>query len=171
MPATLYLTSCYYTKDTPVFGLAVAYIFWKSSRESVDLSGMGIPEFEDVSEIYFSPDQRQTIGQTIVTYGDTLLDEPGRVALSHRLADRLGIDYERIVESRILSLISKEELAALHDSGIRMGMHTHRHRFSLDSKTARAEIEDNRASVEPVTGQRAISAIRPATGLPIIGRS
>jgi hypothetical protein len=42
-PATLYVTSYYSLKGTPVFRLAVQYIFWKTTAATLDTEGLGLP--------------------------------------------------------------------------------------------------------------------------------
>jgi peptidoglycan/xylan/chitin deacetylase (PgdA/CDA1 family) len=162
IPATLYLTSYYFQKGTPIFGLAVDYMFWKSNRSSVDLSGLGLPGFEDARALDFAPERRPAIAEKIIAHGNTTLDEPGRVALSRQLAARLGVDYQRIAESRILSQVSAEELTALRDAGVRIGLHTHRHRFPEDRDQAWRELEDNRQAVEPILGGRMVDFCYPS---------
>jgi peptidoglycan/xylan/chitin deacetylase (PgdA/CDA1 family) len=161
MPATLYLTSYYFQKGTPIFQLAVDYMCWKSPNATVDLSGLGIPEFENATALDFSKARRKAISEAIFAYGSAALDEPGRVTLSRRLAERLAVDYDRISETRIVSLVSDKELVALQDLGMRMGLHTHRHRFPNDAEQAQAELKDNRAIVEPVTGKRSVDFCYP----------
>src|SRR6185295_5721806 len=45
-PATLYVTSYYAIKKTPIFRLAVQYMFWKAAVSSLDVSGLGVPSPE-----------------------------------------------------------------------------------------------------------------------------
>ena len=161
VPATMYLTSYYFLKGTPIFELVVAYMCWKSTKMNVDLSGLGVPEFDAAPACDFERHRRQVIGEKIVAYGNAALDEAGRVELSRRLAERLGVDYDRIADSRILSLVTAKELAAMQEAGIRIGLHSHRHRFPHDHVQARAELEDNRAAVEPVIGKKMVDFCYP----------
>lgn len=152
-PSTLYLTSYYFRKGTPIFQLAVDYMCWKSPKQTVDLSGLGVPELEHETALDFTPERRDRVSEIIYAYGTARLDEEGRVALSQRLAACLDVDYDRICESRILSLISPDELRELEESGMAIELHTHRHRFPTDPDAALAELEENRAAVEPLIGR------------------
>ncbi len=152
-PATLYLTSYYFQKGTPVFQLAVDYICWKSPRATVDLSGLGVPALAGARAIPFSAEIREEVSAIVHAHGCTLPTEEARVDLSRRLAERLDVDYDAIARSRILSLVSPRELRELQDSGMRIGLHTHRHRLPESLAEALRELEDNRAAVEPVIGR------------------
>ena len=152
-PSLLYLTSYYFEKGTPIFQLAVDYICWKSPLATVDLSGLGVPALADARAIPFDAAIREEVSEIIHAHGCTVPDEQSRVALSRRLAEALDVDYDRIAHSRMLSLVSPEELVELQASGMRIGLHTHRHRLPLDPAEARREVEDNRAAVQPVIGR------------------
>ena len=152
-PSTLYLTSYYFRKGTPIFQLVVDYMCWKSKKGTVDLSGLGVPELESETKLDFTPDLRRRVSEVVYAHGTARLDEEGRVALSQRLGTCLDVDYGRIARSRILSLISPDELKDLETSGMAIELHTHRHRFPINREAALAELEDNRAAVEPLLGR------------------
>jgi peptidoglycan/xylan/chitin deacetylase (PgdA/CDA1 family) len=153
-PSTLYLTSYYFQKGTPIFQLAVDYMCWKSPRSTADLSGLGVPALARAARFDLTPAGRAEASARIFAYGSNALDEAGRVELSRRLGERLGVDYERIRESRILSLVSPGEARELEASGMAIELHTHRHAFPDNAAAALAEVGQNRAAVEPVIGRR-----------------
>lgn len=152
-PATLYVTSYYVEKTTPIFQLAVDYMCWKSPLRTVDLSGLGVPALADAAALDFTTQARSQASEQIFAHGAARLDEGGRVALSLELGDRLGVDYRRIQDSRILSLVSRDEARELEASGIAIELHTHRHRFPDSPAEALAELHDNRAAIEPLIGR------------------
>lgn len=153
-PSTLYLTSYYFEKATPIFQLAVDYMCWKSRRRRADLSRLGIPALANATALDLTPDNRAWASAQIFAYAAAEFDEAGRVALSQNLAESLGVDYDHIRDSRLLSLVSRDEARQLEDAGMAIEMHTHRHRFPDNPGAARAELRDNRAAVEPVIGRR-----------------
>jgi peptidoglycan/xylan/chitin deacetylase (PgdA/CDA1 family) len=153
-PSTLYLTSYYFEKATPIFQLAVDYMCWKSPREAADLSGLGVPALAGAAALNLTAEKRTWASGEIFAYGANALDEDGRVALSQRLAERLDVDYDHIRDSRLLSLISPDEARQLEAAGMAIEMHTHRHQFPENPMAAAAELRDNRAVVEPVIGRR-----------------
>lgn len=152
--STLYLTSYYFQQGTPIFQLAVDYICWKSPLTEVDLSGLGVPALEAARGVPFDAAVREEVSDIVHAHGSAQLDEAGRVALSRRLAERLGVNYDRIAQRRMLSLVSADELRDLHANGMRIGLHTHRHRLPTDTAGALRELEENRAAVEPLIGER-----------------
>jgi peptidoglycan/xylan/chitin deacetylase (PgdA/CDA1 family) len=153
-PSTLYLTSYYFQKATPIFRLAVDYMCWKAQDATVDLSGLGVPALADATALELTHANRVWASTQIYTYGSIALDEDGRVALSRKLGECLGIDYEEIAASRMLSLVSPEEVRELEASGMAIEMHTHRHHFPDSPAAAHLELEQNRSVVEPVIGRR-----------------
>lgn len=152
-PSTLYLTSYYFEKATPIFQLAVDYMCWKSPRQHVDLSQLGIAALADATALDFTPENRARASALIFAHGTAELDETGRVALSERLGEALGVDYAQIRDRRLLSLISPDEARELEAAGMAIELHTHRHRFPECPLATTAELRDNRAAIEPVVGR------------------
>src|SRR5690606_30810911 len=114
-PSLLYLTSYYFMKGTPVFGLAVDYICWKSDKARVDLSELGIPELSQ--PVSLQPESRREVSQLVHRRG-TALDEPGRIELTRKLAGLMEVDYAELCEERLLSLVSAHELRELQALGM-----------------------------------------------------
>ena len=73
--------------------------------------------------------------------------------LATALAAHLGVNYQEILENRVFSLVSADELKAMVAGRLDVELHTHRHDFPLDRDSARREIEDNRAVIEPFVGR------------------
>jgi peptidoglycan/xylan/chitin deacetylase (PgdA/CDA1 family) len=147
-PVTVYVTSYYCIKQNPVFRLAVQYMFWKSRRGQLDLTGLDLPmsgrvSLEDESE-------KTRIMWQIIECAESRHGEPRRRDLAEAIGQRLGVSYDRLVRSRCLSLMTLEELADLARSGVDLQLHTHRHRFPVDEVLATREITDNQAALKPV---------------------
>ncbi len=162
-PATLYQTTYYTEKQTPVFRMALQYAVWRAPRRFLDLSGLapglsgigpglsgtgpglsgtgpglnGSLDLDDASA-------REAALWTIVEHGETALDEPERQVLARELFVRLAVDYDAFEQSRVVGLLTVEELKGLVADGIDLQLHTHRHRFPSDEEVVRREIEDNR---------------------------
>lgn len=152
-PATLYLTSYYFEKATPIFQLAVDYMCWKSPKTEVDLSRLGVPALAEATALSLTPENRSAASAQIFAHGTANLDEAGRVALSQRLGEALGVDYARIRDRRLFSLISPDEARELEAAGMAIELHTHRHQFPECPVAAATELRDNRAAIEPVLGR------------------
>jgi peptidoglycan/xylan/chitin deacetylase (PgdA/CDA1 family) len=146
-PATVYITSYYCLKETPIFRLVVQYMFWKTNRETIELG-----ELVDTLSSRFllsDPRQREDAIWTVIRYGEEQCNEPQRVALCERLGHLLEVDYEWLRRSRALSLMNTAELEELSAAGFDIQLHTHRHRFPEEEPLAMQEIRENRASLAP----------------------
>ena len=150
LPATLYVTSYYVANNNPMFGLTVEYLFWKTTRTEVDLSGIELP----VTGLIPLGDLalRSQVVQQIVDYGETQCDENTRCAVARELARRLAVDYDELARTRIMSLITPAELRKLAHEGLDIQLHTHRHRFPEDERLALRELADNRSVLESNVG-------------------
>lgn len=153
-PSTLYLTSYYFEKATPIFQLAIAYMCWRSPLKTVDLSSLGVPLRAFDRPLTLDDPTRNWVSDVVHRHGTRNLDEPGRVALSRRLGELLDVDYDGLRKSRAFSLINRRELQELEASGMAVELHTHRHRLPLNDAEALREIADNRAAIEPIAGRR-----------------
>jgi hypothetical protein len=133
-PATVYVTSYYADKRVPIFRLAVQYMFWKTAAPMLEAAGQpwDPPRSVDLAD----PDAATLAMWRIIEYGENLCDEPGRQAICRILGARLGVDYASIEGTRMLSLVSPEEIRQLSDAGIDIQLHTHRHRLPMDDATA-----------------------------------
>lgn len=147
LPSTLYVTSYYFDKDSPIFTLGVNYMFFNSKRSVVDLSNLGIEGLATVT--VGSPNFEQArlkiteVGQAYETHDE-------RIALLRKLGDATGEDYEDLNQSRILNLINKAELKECAANGMDIELHTHRHRFPTIPDDAEEEIALNRAKIDPL---------------------
>jgi peptidoglycan/xylan/chitin deacetylase (PgdA/CDA1 family) len=159
-PATLYVTTYYALKQNPVFNLAAQYLLWKTARTELDLTGLGMPGTGVVS-LRTNKDKASLV-EDILGHGNAACDEAGRVALVRKLAERLGVDYEGIRESRILTIMTLERIKELSAAGIDIELHTHRHGFPLDHDRAIAEIRENRTVLEPLLGKALVHFCYPS---------
>jgi len=143
LPATLYLTSYYVEKGTPIFRLVVQYMLWKT--QVTQLEPLGEPWGPDQGVSLADERLRHAVTWKIIEYGETQCDEDGREDICRTLGGLLQVDYDQIVESRILSLMTPEELPRMEALGVDLQLHTHRHRLPVgDEETCKREIRDNR---------------------------
>jgi peptidoglycan/xylan/chitin deacetylase (PgdA/CDA1 family) len=151
-PATIYSTTYYSVKEHPVFGLVVEYMLWKTRATHLDLDTLAIPLPGRVN--LTDPRERRRLAATISEHGETECTEEERVAIARRLGRLLDIDYETLAASRMLSLMTLDELHELAATGADIQAHTHRHRFPAEESEARRELADNRRALEPAVGHR-----------------
>ena len=152
-PATVYVTTYYAAAGNPVFGLAVQYLFWKTKRKTLDLEGLGTRRTGVVS-LEKDAEKTECLWE-IIRFGDAECDERRRVALCRMLGRRLDVDYELLVERRLMAIMNLEQIRELSSAGIDIELHTHRHAFPENRTHALREIVDNREALEPfVAGPR-----------------
>lgn len=146
--AAIYVTTYYVRHNNPVFRIAVQYLFWKTSRESLPIGDL-LPDTEPLAGA--SGEEGEQTMEKLIEFGETQLDEPGRLALLGTLARRLEVDFEELVASRRLTLMNEAELAELVRQGFDIQLHTHRHRLPASERGLTRELVDNRAVLSPLT--------------------
>jgi len=150
-PATTYVTTYNVLKGTPVFRLLIQYLFWKTKSEDVEVDGLNNTR---ATLPLRTESERDYASDLVMEYGESQLEEPARVSLARQLAARLGLDYESIVQRRLLGLMTPDEIRSAVASGMDIQLHTHRHRLPMSSELVAREIKDNRDFLEPVVGRR-----------------
>src|SRR5213075_1125043 len=65
----------------------------------------------------------------------------------------LKVDYEAVLDKRILHLLKPDEVKQLAANGVDVQLHTHRHRAPLARELFMREIHDNRKSIAAMTGK------------------
>jgi peptidoglycan/xylan/chitin deacetylase (PgdA/CDA1 family) len=149
-PVTLYLTTFYCGYNRPVFDVACSYLLWKGRARSLDLQSL---TGED-ARLDLSMDEARAAAlwkiQKHARFHSLSAEE--KDSLAARLAGQLGVDYDRLLEHRILHLLKPDEVKQLAAEGVDVQLHTHRHRTPLDRELFLREIEDNRRNIREMTG-------------------
>jgi peptidoglycan/xylan/chitin deacetylase (PgdA/CDA1 family) len=150
-PATVYVTTYYVRKENPVFGLAVQYLLWKTQKRALDAHGL---DFLGASPVPITNEAEKGAAlQRIIGHGETECDGNGRMRLAEMIGERTAVDFARVRETRIFSLVNETEIREMASRGIDIQMHTHRHVFPPDKARALGEIRDNRAALEPLVSR------------------
>lgn len=144
-PATVYVTSYYVEKGGPIFRLAAAYMFWRSERKQVDLTGIGNGRLGRIDRCDVR--LRREAMEEMIAFAETCLTEYERQELALELGRRLDVDYVKIAHDRLFTLLTGEEIRRLAEDGFDIQLHTHHHRFPVDKAQALREIADNRAAL------------------------
>src|SRR5260370_36886772 len=150
--ATVYVTSYYAEKQSPVFRIAIQYIFWKTNQETLDSEDLGLP-LSGVLPLRPQKQKEETMWE-IICFGESRLEEPGRCVLAEELGKRLGVGYRTLLECRSLNLMNLREIRALAEEGMDIQLHTHRHRLPGEYDLVQQEIVRNRQCLEPLAGKR-----------------
>jgi peptidoglycan/xylan/chitin deacetylase (PgdA/CDA1 family) len=143
MPAVLYVSTYYVENNSPVFNLAVSYVFWRTREAAVDLTALGVPHLGRVDWAGLDEGARQAVVQAVVRRGESLRGQAQRDALLHAIGECLWVDTAALVRSRALSFVTPAEAQALQTAGVDLQLHTHRHRSPGERTAALAELRDN----------------------------
>lgn len=147
-PATLYLTTFYSGYNRPVFDVMCSYLLWKGRSRTLDLrsiTGTG-------SQISLSSAEARKTGLREIQRRTRKFSAEEKDALAATVAELLHVDYDALLAKRILHLVNSSEVRQLAADGVDIQLHTHRHRTPVDRQLFLREIEDNRASIQEMTG-------------------
>jgi peptidoglycan/xylan/chitin deacetylase (PgdA/CDA1 family) len=148
-PATVYQTTHYCSRRMPVFPLICYYMLWKK-REAILPATPSIGITREIA--LATPEAREAAIRQILDFADRQqLSTQQKNELSAELARRLAIDYVGLLRSRIVQMMTPEEIAELTAAGMRFELHTHRHRTPRDQALFEKEIQDNRDALEAMT--------------------
>lgn len=126
--STLYATSNRIALGTPVFRLVVQYIFWKTTRDTIDFDHERwvAPGHYDLTDA----GSASRLCARLIEVGEQDGDETTRDAICRELGDKLDVDYDDIVRSGMLTHVSPDDLSELDRSGMDVQLHTHTHKLT-----------------------------------------
>lgn len=159
-PATVYLATLRCEHNAPIVHLFLSYIFWKQRHLTLD--GGGIPGLEGRHSLA-TPEEREALVTSFVRgaaragFGATEKD-----AAAKDIAGRLGLDYDALFDSRVLRLMTPEEVAATAGSLADFQLHTHTHSTPPDVDEFIADVRKNRALIEAMTNRPAVHFCYPS---------
>ena len=152
-PATVYLNTLRCGHDFPAVRIGLSYVLWKSRRSVID--GRGLPGLDLAEYPLATADQRWNLA---VAIHDTVLTAGADLAAQddvlREVSRRVGVDYDALAATRMLTLMRPAEVTALAAEGVDFQMHTHRHGSPVDSDRFLEEIRENRWRIEAMTHVR-----------------
>jgi peptidoglycan/xylan/chitin deacetylase (PgdA/CDA1 family) len=148
-PSTLYLTTHYCDYRVPIFNLVTSYMLWLRRDRRQDLSAFGLPAANDLSSEAVRDQLTDSLNRKAAALNTTAKDE-----MASRLAELLDVDYSELQTSKILQILSPDEVGKLSWKGIDIQLHTHRHRTPRDRDLFVREINDNAGKICQFTGSR-----------------
>lgn len=152
-PVTLYLTTFYTEYNRPVFDLMLSYLLWKGRNETLDLRG--ITGAESRLDLHDPTAQGKALAEIRAFASSRKLSAEDKDALLSSLAAQLRVDYDALIEQRIMHNVTPDEVKELARGGIDVQLHTHRHRTPVDRQLFLREIEDNRQSIQKMSDKHA----------------
>lgn len=154
-PATLYLTTYYVDYPRPLFNLMTSYLLWRSIGPNRRL-----PDGSPVStEAEAAAAQKRILNQA-ESQNATGAEKD---AIATALAHDLGMDYEALLKTRLLQLVTPDEVRQMAQSKLlSIEAHTHRHRTPTDLQAFTKELRDNQDRIEQMTGRRPVHFCYPS---------
>ncbi len=150
-PATVYVTTYYVQKQTPIYRLVVQYMFWKTSLKQLQVDKPLWAMKENVSADLTNLEVLKRISWEIIDFGEQKATDAQRQDILFQLGELLAVSYQEIIDGQSLTLMSVEEVRQLAQAGIDIQLHTHRHHFPNDKKTAIEELQENAAILSSCT--------------------
>lgn len=152
-PVTVYLSTFYSDFNHPVFDVMCAYLLWKARASVLDLRKL-IDRDESI-DLEIDASRKLAVKRIREFASENQLPADAKNELLTRLAGQLEIDYLPLIDRRAMHLLNPEEVKSLAAEGVDFQLHTHRHRTPSDRDLFLREIQDNRLSIQAMTGRRA----------------
>lgn len=149
-PATLYLTTFYSHYNKPIYGIFCEYLLWKAQGQTLDLKPITGRDLQ--IELTSDAAKRAAFKEIDAFVQAQKSSAEEKSAIAEMLARQLNLDYDALIEKRIMHLLRPEEVTRLAADGADIQLHTHRHRTPLNRELFLREIEDNRQSLQAMTG-------------------
>lgn len=150
-PATLYLTTYYSQYQRPVFDLMCSYLLWKGRDAVLDLKELTGEELR--TELTDDDVREHALSRIQAFVRERKLSAEEKDHFAASLAAHLHVDYAALIRQRVMHNLTAAEVAQLSAEGADIQLHTHRHRTPKDRALFLREIEDNRTSIDAMTGQ------------------
>ncbi len=158
-PCTLYLTTHYCGYRLPIISLVLDYLLWKAGKHSIRMPELGMEKPQPVQ----THDQRQSVVKHLLEFaGQREMSTVNKNEVAQMVASNLGVDYQAILQQRILQILSPSEVTRVAKAGFDIQLHTHRHRTPIDRALFLAEIEDNRRRIIDLSGKNPVHFCYPS---------
>jgi peptidoglycan/xylan/chitin deacetylase (PgdA/CDA1 family) len=159
-PVTLYLTTYYSYFNRPVFDAICPYLIWKGRNKTLHLKEITGQDVKIDLSIDGACDKATNEIFEFARRAKLTANE--KDVLAGNLAKHLSLDYESLLAKRILHLLNPQEVSQLADDGVDVQLHTHRHRTPMEYQSFCYEIEENRTSIQSMTGNHASHLCYPS---------
>lgn len=150
-PVTLYLTTFYSEYNKPVFDLMCDYLLWKGRSRKLDLGKLIDRDLK--APLHNEPLRKAALAEIHAFAKAQGLDADGKDGLVSALGAELKVDYQGLLDRRMMHNLTTDEVRRLSGDGVDVQLHTHRHRTPKDRQLFLREIDDNRQSIQEITGK------------------
>lgn len=145
MPATVYASTYHVLDQRPVFNVMVSYLLWRAGQNGHRLvAGFGAHQELAVADRADAFKSAAAVRELAAGHGWTADDKHEYLG---RLAEEAGEDWGSLLEKRLLSLMTLDELRGLPGALVDVQLHTHRHRTPRELDAFHREIQDNRLAL------------------------
>jgi peptidoglycan/xylan/chitin deacetylase (PgdA/CDA1 family) len=152
-PATNYVSTYHCVHQRPILRLTLSYLLW---RVRTDVLAPGTLPGQNASVDLRDRNQRDVLCALLFNDAQSLsTDRDAQHAWLENVAIRLGIDWKTFLDSRLLNLMTRAELANVAHRNFDIQLHTHRHRTPRDKPAFCEEVLTNRGILEEATGSPA----------------
>ena len=149
LPSTVYLTTYYSEYNRPIFRLICDYMLWRKRGATFQ------PGLVDGTIDLRTPESRAREMQKLDAYGkQNRLSAREKDQLANDLARRIGVDWQEILDKRLLHIMNAHEARQLADRGVDLQLHTHRHLTPRDESLFIRELDDNAARLRAINGEQ-----------------
>jgi peptidoglycan/xylan/chitin deacetylase (PgdA/CDA1 family) len=149
-PATVYLTTFYAEYRKPIFGLFCSYVLWRARHRMPRPDTRPILGRASDWDLATERGRQRAHRELMYHVAREQLSLPDRSAVAEQLTGLLGDDYAALEAKRVLTVMTRDEAAAVARDGVDLQLHTHRHRTPSDRTLFLREINDNRARIDPI---------------------
>ncbi len=98
-------------------------------------------------------ERQQVVKRVLKWMEEQNLDTPGKDHVARAIAERLGINYDLLLQRRIVQILSGDEARQVARAGVDIQLHTHRHRTPRDRDLFTREVRNNSAFIHELTGK------------------
>jgi peptidoglycan/xylan/chitin deacetylase (PgdA/CDA1 family) len=144
-PALVYLTTYYSLNSHPVFNVLFPYLLWKCERAGIDPSAAVAHAMDEEIPSGTAPPALKARVLSWLRNRHPHCDQRHQVA--RVLATAAGLDYQQLLASGVMQLMNPEEVREVAAHGIRIELHTHRHRTPDTQHLFKREVQDNRECI------------------------
>jgi hypothetical protein len=128
-----------------------AYLLWKGRNNVLDLKQLTGKDLR--IDLEPTGSREAALAQIHAFARGEKLSAEEKDAFAASLAKYLNVDYDKLLDQRMMHNLTPDEVGKLAAGEIEIQLHTHRHRTSLDRELFVREIEDNRKSIQEMTGK------------------
>lgn len=160
-PATVYLTTLRCEHNYPIVPLFLSYLLWLK-RDTL-LDGRGLPGLGGLHSLETDAERDALVDDFLRAATATGYGAVEKDAAAQEIAGRLGLDYAALFDSRVLRLMTPEEVRAnARHPLVDFELHTHAHRTPENMDAFLWEIRENRTRIEAMTGRRPVHFCYPS---------